>query len=151
MILQPPGEWPTIYTNIYATSTSLFEKYLLNNSVRQNKEGTPFDPEALPGSTQRISRTDNLSVGVPTPPVERLGSLRHDRLYMNMRSKCLHTNSNVEYGVISSDIQLSKHYAAICICDCSKRSSVLHTSFQSAKHILKRVLMQWSELSSRWL
>jgi len=115
MILQPPGEWPTIYTNVYATSTSLFEKYLLNNSVRQNKVRTLLDPEILPSSTWRITRTAILSEGVPTPPVDRLRSLRHDRLYMNMRSKCLHTNSNMEYGVISSNVQLSKHYAAICI------------------------------------
>jgi len=151
MILQPPGERPTIYTNVHATSTSLVKKYLLNNSVHQNKVRTPFDPEGLPSSTQRISRTANSSECVPTPPVDSLRSLRHDRLYMNMRSKCRHTNSNVEYGVISSDIQLLKHYAAICICNWSKRSSVFQTSFQSAKHILKRVLIQWSELSSRCL
>ena len=51
------------------------------------------------------------SEGVPTPPVESLQSLHHHRPYMNMQSKCLHTNSNMQYGVISSDIQLSKHYA----------------------------------------
>jgi len=115
MILQPLGERPTIYTNVHATSTSLVKRYLLNNSVRQNKVRTPFDPENLPSSTQRISRTAISSEAVPTPPVDSLRSLRHDRLYMNMRSKCLHTNSNVEYEVISSDIQQSKHYAAICI------------------------------------
>jgi len=151
MILQPPGEGPTIYTNVHATSTSLVKKYLLNNSVRQNQVRTPFDPENLPSSTQTISRTAISSEGVPTPPVDSLRSLRHDRLYMNIRSKCPHTNSNVEYGVISSNIQLSKHYAAICICDWSKRSSVLQTWFQSAKHILKRALIQLSELSSRCL
>ena len=48
MILQPPGERPTIYTNVYATSTSLVKKYLRKNSVRQNKVRTPFDPETLP-------------------------------------------------------------------------------------------------------
>jgi len=151
MILQPPGERPTIYTNVHATLTSLVKKYLLNNSVSQTKVRIPFDPENLPSSTHRISRTAISSKGVPTPPVVSLRSLRHDRLYINMRSKCLHTNSNVEYGVISSDIQLSTHYAAICICDQSKRSNVLQTSFQSAKHILKRALIQWSELSSKCL
>jgi len=117
MILQPSGERPTIYTNVHATSTSLVKKYLLNNSVHQNKVQTPFDPENLPGSTQRISQTAISSEGVPTPPVGCLRSLGHDRLCMNMRSKCLHTNSNMKYRAISSDIQLSKHYAAICICD----------------------------------
>ena len=125
MILQPPRKRPTIYTNVHATLTSLVKKYLLNNSVPQNKVRTAFDPENLLSSTQRISRTAISSKGVPTPPVDSLRSLGHDRLYMNIRSKCRHTNSNVEYGVISSDIQLSKHYAAICICDWSKRSSVL--------------------------
>jgi len=32
-------------------------KYLLNNSVRQNKVRIPFDPEVLPYATQRISQT----------------------------------------------------------------------------------------------
>jgi len=72
MILQPPGERRTIYTNVHATSTSLVKKYLLNNSVRQNKVRTPFDPENLPSSTQRISRTAISSEGVPTPPVDSL-------------------------------------------------------------------------------
>ena len=117
MILQPPGERPTIYTNVHATSTSLVKKYLLNNLVRQNKVRTPSDPENLPSSTQRISRTAISSEAVPTPPVNNLRSLRHDRPCMNMRSKCLHTNSNMEYGVMTSDIQLSKYYAATCICD----------------------------------
>ena len=116
-MLQPPWERPTIYTNVHATSTSLVKKYLLNNSVRGNKVRTPSDRENLPSSTQRISRTAISSEGVPTPPVDSLRSLRYDRLCMNMWSKCLHTDSNMEYGVISSDIQLSKHYAAICICD----------------------------------
>ena len=31
------GEGPTIYTNVHATLTSLVQKYLSNNSVRQNK------------------------------------------------------------------------------------------------------------------
>jgi len=101
MILQPPGERPTIYTNVYANSTSLVKKYLLNHSVRQNKVRTPFDSENLPSSTQRISRTAISSEGVPTPPVDSLRSLYHDILYMNMQFKCLHTNSNMEYGVIS--------------------------------------------------
>jgi len=85
MILQPPGERPIIYTNVHATLTSLVKKYLLNNSVRQNIVRTLFDPENLPSSTQRISLTVILSEGVPTPPVDSLGSLRHDRLYMSMR------------------------------------------------------------------
>jgi len=117
MILQSSGERPTIYTNVHATSTSLVKKYLLNNSVHQNKVRTPFDPENLPGSTQKISPTAISSEGVPTPPVDSLQSFRHDRLCMNMWSKCLYTNSNMECGVISSNIELSKHYAAICICD----------------------------------
>ena len=104
MILQPLGERPTIYTNVHPTSTSLVKKYLLNTSVGQNKVQTPFEAENLPSSTQRISRTAIPSGGVPTLPVDSLRSFRHDRLYMNMQSKCLHTNSNVEYGVISSDI-----------------------------------------------
>jgi len=70
----------SIYTNVYATSTSLVKKYLLNNSVRQNKVRTLFDPENLPSSTQRISQTAISSEGVPTPPVDSLRSLRHDRL-----------------------------------------------------------------------
>jgi len=109
MILQPPGERSTIYTNVHATSTSLINKYFLNNSVCQNKVRTPFDPKNLLSSTQRISRTAISSESVLTPPVDSLRSLPHDRLYMNMLSKCLHTNSNMEYGVISSDIQLSKY------------------------------------------
>jgi len=104
MILQPPGKRPTIYTNVNATSTSLVKKYLLNNSVHQTKVRTLFDPENMPSSTQRIAPTAISSEGIPTPPVESLRSLCHDTLYMNMRSKCLHTNSNMEYGVISSDI-----------------------------------------------
>ena len=116
MILQPPGERPNIYTNVPDTSTSLVKKYLLNSSVCQNKVRTLFDLESLPSSTQRISLTAISSEGIPTLPVDSLRSLRHDRLYINMQSKCLHTNSNMEYGVISSDIQLSKHYAAIYIC-----------------------------------
>jgi len=83
-----------------------------------------FDPENLLSSTQRISRTAICSEGVATPPVDSLRSLRHDRLYMNMRSKCLHTNSSMAYGVCSSDIQLSKHYAAICICNYKMRGVV---------------------------
>jgi len=112
IILQPPGERPTIYTNVNTSSTCLVKKYLPNNSVYQNKVRTPFDPENVPTSTQRISRTGISPEGVPTPPVNSLRSLRHDRLYMNMRSKCLHTNSNMEFRVISSNIQLLKHYAA---------------------------------------
>jgi len=54
MILQPPGERPTLYTNVHATSTSLVKKYLLNNSVRQNKVRTQFDPENLPTSAKII-------------------------------------------------------------------------------------------------
>jgi len=45
------GERPTIYTNVHATSTSLVKKYLLKNSVCQNKVQTPFDREILPSST----------------------------------------------------------------------------------------------------
>jgi len=82
MILQSPGEKPTIYTNVHATSTSLVKKYLRNTSVRQNKVRTPFDRENLPSSTQRISRTAISSAGVPTPPLDPLRSLRHDRLCM---------------------------------------------------------------------
>jgi len=89
MILPSPGERPTIYTNVHATSTFLVKKYLLNNSVRQNKVRTPFDLENLPSLTQRISRTAIASEGVPTPPVDSLRSLCHDRLYMNMQSKCI--------------------------------------------------------------
>jgi len=70
----------SIYTNVHATSTSLVNKYLLNNSARQNKVRTPCDPENLPSSTYRISRTAISSEGVPTPPVDSLRSLRHDRL-----------------------------------------------------------------------
>jgi len=117
MILQPPGERPTIYTNVHATSTSLVKEYLLNNLVRGNKVRTPSNPGNLPSSTQRISRTPISSEGIPTQPVDSLRSLRHHRLCMNMRSKCLHINSNMEYRVISSDIQLLKHYVSICICD----------------------------------
>jgi len=91
MILQPLGERPTIYTNVHATSTSLVKKYLLNNLVCQNKVRTPFDPENLSSSTQRIFRTPISSEGDPTPPVDSLRSLCHDRLYMNTRSKCLHS------------------------------------------------------------
>ena len=87
MILQPPGERPTIYTNVHATLTSLVKNHLLNNSVHQNKVQTRFDPEILPSSTQRISRTAVSSEAILTPPVHNLQSLRHDRLYMNMRSK----------------------------------------------------------------
>jgi len=110
-------ERPTMYTNVHGTWTCLVKKYLLKNAVRQNKVRTGFDREKLPCATQIISRSAISSEGVPTPPVDSLRCLRHDRLYINMRSKCRHTNSNVEYGVISSNIQLSKHYAAICICD----------------------------------
>jgi len=145
------GERPAIHTNVYATSISLVKKSLLKNSVCQNKARTPFVPENLPSSTQRISRTAISPEGVPTLPVDSLRSFRYHRLCMNMQSKCLHTNCKMEYGVISSDIQLSKHYAAICICDQSERSGVLQTSFQSAKHMLKRALIQWSESSSRCL
>ena len=113
MILSTTGERPTIYTNVHPTSSSVLKKYLLNNSVRQNKVRTPFDPEILPSLTQRISRTAISSEGVRTPPVDSLRSLHSDGQYMNMWSKCLHTNSNMKYGVISSDIQLSMHYAAI--------------------------------------
>jgi len=112
MIFQPLRQRHLIDTNVHATSTSLVKKYLLNNSVCQNKVRAPFDLENLPSSTQRISRTAISSEGVATPPVDSLRSLCHDRLQMNMWLKCLHTNSNMEYGVISSDIQLSKHYAA---------------------------------------
>ena len=80
MILQPPGERPTIYTNVHAASTSLVKKYLLNDSVRQNIVRTLFDPELLPSSTQKISQTAISSEGVPTPPVDSLRSLRHDIL-----------------------------------------------------------------------
>jgi len=69
---QPLGERPTIYTNVYATSTSLVKKYLVKNCVRQNKTRTLFDPENLPSSTQRISQTAISSDGVPTPPVDSL-------------------------------------------------------------------------------
>jgi len=112
MILQPPGERATIYTNVQATLNSFVKKYLFNNSVHQNKVQTPFDPEILPSSTQRISRTTISSESIPTPPVDSLRSLCHDRRYMNIRFICLDTNSNMEYGVISFDIPLSKHYAA---------------------------------------
>jgi len=80
MIPQPPGERHTFYTNVYATSTFLVKKYLPKNSVHQNKVGTLFDPEILPSSTERISRTAISSEGVLTPPVDSLRSLRHDRL-----------------------------------------------------------------------
>jgi len=80
MILQPPGDRPTIYTNVHATLTSLVEKYLLNNSVPQNIVRILVDPENLPNSTQRISRTAISSAGVATPPLDSLRSLRHDRL-----------------------------------------------------------------------
>ena len=112
MILQPLRERPTLYTNIHTTLTSLFKKYFLNNSVHQNKVRTPFNPEILPSSTPRVSQTTISSQGVPTLPVDSLRSFCHDRLYMNMRSIYLHTNRNMEYVVISFDIQLSKHYAA---------------------------------------
>jgi len=80
MILQPPGERPTIDTNVHATLTSLVKKYLLNYSVRQNIVRTLFDPQNLPSSTQRISQTAIASEGVPTPPVDSLRSFRYDRL-----------------------------------------------------------------------
>jgi len=112
MILHPPRERPTIYTKVHATSSSLVKKYLLNNSVCQNKVRTPFDPEILPSSTQRMSQTAISSERVPTPPVDSLGSLHDDRLYMNMWFKCLDTNSIMENCVIGSYIQLSKHYVA---------------------------------------
>jgi len=112
MILQRLGESPTIYTNVHATSTSLAKKYFLNYSVGENKVWTLFDTEILPSSTQRNSQTAIASEGIPTPPVDSLPSLCHNRPCMNMLSKCLHTNNNMEYGVISSDIQLSKHYSA---------------------------------------
>jgi len=80
MILQPPGERPTIYTNMNATSASLVKKYFLNNSVRQINVRTLFDPGILPNSTQRVSRTGISSEGVPTPPVDSLQSLHYDRL-----------------------------------------------------------------------
>jgi len=73
---------------------------------------TLFDPEILPSSTKRISSTAISTEGISTPPVDSLRSLHHHRLYLNMLSKCLYTNSNMEYGVISSDIQLLKHYVA---------------------------------------
>ena len=81
MILQPQGERPTIYNNVTATTTSLVKKYLLNNSVRQNKVRTPFDREKMPSSTQRISRTAISSEGVSTPPVDSLRSLCHEMRY----------------------------------------------------------------------
>jgi len=132
MILQPLGERPTIYTNLHATLTSLVKKYFLNNLVCEDKVQTPFDPKILSSSTQRISQTSISSEGVPTP-FESVGSLRsfcHDRLYMNIRSKCLHTNSNIEYGVISSDIQLSNHYAVIYICN-QKIRGVVFSKYRS--------------------
>ena len=80
MIHEPWGERPAIYTNVYATSKLLVKKYLINNSVCQNKVRTPFDPEILPSSTHRISRTAISFERVPTPPVDSPQSLRHDRL-----------------------------------------------------------------------
>jgi len=72
MIVQLSGERPTIFNNVYATSTLLVKKSLLINSVRQNKVRTAFDAETLPSSTQRISRRAILPKGVPTLPVETL-------------------------------------------------------------------------------
>jgi len=83
MILQPPGERPSIYTHVHATSTSLARKYFLNISVHQNQVQTLFDPEILPSSAQRTSRTAISSESVPTLPVDSLQSLRHDTSYMN--------------------------------------------------------------------
>ena len=80
MILQPPVESPLFILMFNATLTSLVKKYLRNNSVCQNKVRTPCEPENLPSSTQRISRTAISSEGVPTPPVDSHRSLRHDRL-----------------------------------------------------------------------
>ena len=132
MILQPLGDRPTVYTNVHATLTSLIKKYFLNNSVRQNKVQILFDSEILHSSIQRIFQTAISSETVPTPPVDSLQSLRHDRLFMNIWSPCLHTNSSMEYDVISSDIQLSKYYAAICICNQKMRGVVFskHGSHQ---------------------
>jgi len=80
MIRQPLAERPTIYTNVHATSTSLVKKYVLITSGHQNQVRTPFDSENLPSSTQRISQTAISSEGLPTPPVNSLRSLCHDRL-----------------------------------------------------------------------
>jgi len=80
MILEPWGEKPAIYTNVYATSKSLVKKYLINNSRCENKVRTAFDPEILPSSTHKISRTAILFERVPTPPVDSPRSLRHDSL-----------------------------------------------------------------------
>jgi len=48
MMFSTIGESPTIYTNVYATLTSLVKKYISKNSVRQNKVPTLFDPESCP-------------------------------------------------------------------------------------------------------
>ena len=57
MILQLLGERPIIYTNVHAISTYLVKKYLLNDSVCQNKVRTPFDPENLPSLTSQVTLT----------------------------------------------------------------------------------------------
>jgi len=75
MILQPPGERPTICTNVPAASTSLVKKDRLNNPVCQNKVGTPFDSEILLSSTQTTPQTAISSQGNSTPPVYGLRSL----------------------------------------------------------------------------
>jgi len=77
MILQPPRERPTIYTNVYTTSTFLVKKYLGNNSAHQNKVQTLFATEILPSSTQRISQSPSFSEGIHTQLVDMLRSFYH--------------------------------------------------------------------------
>jgi len=137
IIFQPSRERPSIYTNVHATLTCLVKKFHVNNSVHQNKVRTLFDHENLPSSTQRISRSVISSEGIPTPPVDSLRALGHDRLYMNMQSKCLPTNSNMEYGVISSDIQLStsaKILACILSVLCIRRTGRQNANRESGRN-----------------
>ena len=80
MILSTTGKGPTIYTDVPATLTSQVKKYLSNNSVRQNKVRTLFDPENIfPLDSENLA-TAIFSEGVPTLPVDSLQSLRPDRL-----------------------------------------------------------------------
>ena len=78
--LSTTGEGSTIYTNASATSTSHIKKYLLRNSVCQNKVRTLFDPGKLAQLDSENLLTAISSESVPTPPVDSLGFLCPDRL-----------------------------------------------------------------------